>query len=53
MGDKAYRINIRIFVYSSYDYTSRLMIRIINYINKIISGKKLVDIIYSFDEVSK
>jgi len=46
---KSYTIKIKIFVYAPYDYTFSLMTRIVKYIERIVSGKRLVDVVYSFE----
>lgn len=46
---KAFKMTIKIFIYAPYAYTMRLMIRIVNYITRTVSNKKLVDVVYSFE----
>ena len=47
---KAWRISINIYVYCTYFQSARYMDRVIAFIRKIISKKKLVRVSYSFTD---
>lgn len=47
---KAYKLSFTLYVYGDYNYLSRLQSRILRYIERTISKKKLVKVSHSFTD---
>ncbi len=47
---KAWKLSFSIYVYGDYNYLTRIQSRILRYIEKTISQKKLVEVTHSFTD---
>lgn len=48
---RAWQLRFTVYVYGDYGYMSRIQARVLRYIERTVSRKKLVDVTHSFEPV--